>query len=97
MAFVVTMAAFTGTHGIRIAQLKELPDISFGFGDYARTGFVTLVAAGLSGGAFWCTLKEANFSWNIFWLVAFGLVLIAPLSVHAYFAIVSLSRRPVRK
>ncbi|MGO8912670.1 MAG: hypothetical protein ACLQDM_25560 [Bradyrhizobium sp.] len=95
MAFVVTMAAFTGSHGIRIAQLKELPDISFGFGDYARTVFGMLVAAGVSGGAFWYTLTEADFSWKIFWLVAFGLVLISPLSVHADFAIVSLFRRPV--
>jgi hypothetical protein len=94
MAFVVTIAAFIVAHVIRIAQLKDFPDISSGFENYTRTAAVSFCAVGLCVIAFFFTLPRAAISWKDFWLVAFLLVLISGFSVHADFAIVSLFRRP---
>jgi hypothetical protein len=93
LAFVLTIATFIVAHIIRIMQLKELPDISFGFAEYARTAFGSLVAACAGGGAFWYTLTKAGFSWKTFWLVGLCLVLISCMSMHADFAIAKLIRR----
>jgi hypothetical protein len=97
VAFIVTIAAFIGVHVIRIAQLKDPSDISFGVAQYAGTAFGSLVAIGVCAWAFSCTSNKADFSWMTFWVVSFGLVLISCLSVHADFAIAMRLRRSTDK
>jgi hypothetical protein len=92
MAFVVTMAAFIVAHVIRIAQLKELADISLGFENYIRTAAISFCAVGLCVITFFFTSTKAAFSWQAFWLVAFLLVIISGFSVHADFATARLLR-----
>ena len=96
-AFVITIAAFIVAHVVRIAQLKELPEFSFGFLLYAGTAFGSVLAVCVGGGAFWYTLTIASFSWKAFWLVALCLVLISCMSVHADFALAKLLHRSTDK